>query len=199
MHSSITRMQNQNYYLWGSIITVMLIILFELGKLPDHLIGQDDIKKNYIQLYNGGEIRSISSGSWVAVVQKDAPHPIIGILRGNIEKNLLIENSKTNQGELVPYSKIEIIYHGEAKRIKHYALKGAKTGFKLALAYGSFWGYLFLNDGYGIDDAFIIGLMGVGCGSAAFIPPGALIGYLKGLSKDKKATEYIFEDGWEIL
>jgi len=34
-----------------------------------------------------------------------------------------------------------------------------------------------------------------------FVPTGALLGYLKGLSKDNKATEYIFsdQDGWGIL
>ena len=54
-------------------------------------------------------------------------------------------------------------------------------------------------EGYGIDDSFIIGLMGAGCGSAVFIPSGALLGYMKGLSKEKKATEYNFDNGWEIL
>jgi len=54
----------------------------------------------------------------------------------------------------------------------------------------------YLLDATHLDD---IGLMGAGCGSAVFIPPGALIGYLKGVSKEKKAVEYNFENGWEIL
>ena len=78
----------------------MLIILLELGKFPNPLIGQSNSKQNYIQLSRGDEIRSISTGSWVVVIQKDNSQPFIGILRGNVEKNLLIEIPKNNGEEL---------------------------------------------------------------------------------------------------
>ena len=198
MHS-IIRIKNQNYYFWGLLITVLLIILFELDKFPNPLIGQNEERKNYIQLSRGDAILSISTGSWAAVIIKNIDQPIIGLLCGKVNDNLCIENPNTSNNVLIPISDIKIFYHGEAKRIKHYIIKGAGNGFKLALAYGTFWGFMFASDGYGIDDAFGIGLMGAGCGSAVFIPPGALIGYLNGLSKEKKAVEYNFENGWEIL
>ena len=199
MHNTITRIQNHNYYLWGLLITAMFIILYELGKLPTPIIAQDKTENNYIQLSNGNELRSISIGSWVVVIRKNpqykdqtvALQPIVGVLCGKVSDNLCIENPKTNNNVLIPFSEIEIFYHGEAKRITHYTLKGASYGFKLALAYGTFWGGMFAMDGYGIDESFIIGLMGAGCGSAVFIPSGALLGYMKGLSKE--FYSHIFE------
>ena len=196
---SIIRINNQHYYSWGLLMTVLLIILFELDKFPNPLIGQNVERKNYIQLSRGDEILSISTGSWTAVIKKNIDQPIIGILCGKVNDNLCIENPNNGSNVFIPISDIKIFYHGEAKRIKHYIIKGAGKGFQLALLYGTFWGFMFASDGYGIDDAFGIGLMGAGCGSAVFIPPSALIGYLKGVSKEKKAVEYNFENGWKIL
>jgi len=92
------------------------------------------------------------------------------------------------------YSEIEIFYHGEAKRIGHYALKGMKYGALTAFLYGSGW-TIFMA----MDDSIEYAPLAYMCGAAVFIPSGALLGYLQGLSKNKKATEYIFATGWEIL
>ena len=177
-----------------------MIVLFESNRFPNQLIGQNDINKNFIQLSKDGEVRSISHGSWLAIIKKEDPQPIVGTLCGKIDENICIRDSKTQQENQIAIIDIHYFYHGEARRIGHYTLKGAQNGLFAALAYGVFWGGMFSID-YGFDEAFGIAALGVGCGSIVFIPPGALLGYLKGLAKDNKAIKYIIshEKGWKIL
>ena len=186
---------NSNYYLFGIIITFILILLLELGKFPVPLIGQSNSEQNYIQLSKGDEIRSISTGSWVAVIQKDNFQPIIGILRGNVEKNLLIEIPKNNGEELIPYSKIDILYHGEMNRYGHYIRKGIGYGALTTIFFGSGWAVQMVA-----DDALMYAPFAYMCGGAVFIPSGALLGYIKALKENNEVTEYILSDdtGWSI-
>ena len=69
---------------------------------------------------------------------------------------------------------------------------GALTAF----IYGSGFAVL-LN----MDDGLHYAPFAYMCGGAVFIPPGTLLGYLKGLSKDKKAIEYNLSNngGWKII
>mgnify|MGYP001294973650 CR=1 FL=1 len=82
---------NSNYYLFGFIITFILILLLELGKLPVPLIAQDSLEEVVVQLAKGDDIHSIYNNDWVGVVQKGNTDPIIGQVRGNIQNSLLIE------------------------------------------------------------------------------------------------------------
>jgi len=199
MYNAFYQIKSSNYYFWGLIITAILITLFELGKFPNPLIGQNELNSPTIQLIRGDEIRSLSINDWVAIIQKDVPRPIIGTICGNIgSESLCIENPKTNRGEYIPFSEIEILYHGEKFRIGHYTLKGMKNGALAGFLWGA--GYTALLAQQDVSEMHYAPL-GFACGALVFIPPGTLIGYLKGLKEDRKATEYLLTepDGWKII
>jgi|ETNmetMinimDraft_23_1059889.scaffolds.fasta_scaffold23677_3 hypothetical protein len=184
-----------NYYLFGIIITFILIILLELGKFPVPLIAQNSLEEVVIQLTKGEDIRKIYNNDWVGVIQKGNVNPIIGRVRGNIQDSLLIENQKTHERISVSFSEIEILYHGEKGRMGYYTLKGMNYGILAAFFYGSGVSVLMA-----MDDGIQYAPIAYMCGSAVFIPPGTLLGFLKGLSKDKKAIEYnLYNSDWKII
>ena len=78
-------------------------------------------------------------------------------------------------------------------------MKGARNGALAATFYGAGWFVIGATEN--IDYGLVFGLMATGCGAMVFIPPSTLLGYLKGLSKDKKAIEYEFygTNEWNIL
>ena len=206
MYSS-KQIQYQDRYLWGLILTAIIIILFELEIFPIPLNADNNVNNSVIKLSKGDVIHNIYVKDWIGIVQKGDSDPLVGQVCEMSDENICIQIAEkyknintfpTNADgkHLIPKSDINIIYHGEINRYGHYTRKGAGYGVLAALFYGSGWTVMLTE-----DDGLMYAPIAYMCGGAVFIPSGALFGYLKALKENNKVTEHILSDdvGWEIV
>lgn len=206
-------------YLLSGLVSVLLMIgLVETGVFnlySDHLLAQDQAK--VLKLSRGEETVSIPLGDWVVVqmgLQKKTYTG--GKFKGISGENLMLEaptrktikNRKPAPVKLqVPIENIDILYHGEARRVWDYTKKGARMGGLSALVIGGIMGVsCALGDNYfssgnriqKLGFGFLFGSIFSGFYT---LPAGSILGMLTGLVKNGQAKAFPLtgDNAWRII
>ncbi|NOZ74797.1 MAG: hypothetical protein GXO90_05385 [FCB group bacterium] len=196
----------------ATIVTLAALIFFETH--PSSINSSElfaQAESRGLILSNDTVADTIFTGAWIAAISKvDSERVILGRLLkvdslgiqiGLPGKNSILHPFKVYDAYYdLEYTQLGAIYKGEPMRKWHYTKRGIRLGSLVGLGFGIIVGFDCANP-LEYPGAFLFATtFGTLVMDLYTIPPSALLGFLTGLIKEKRAVLYPLSgsDSWSI-